>query len=113
MTDLGQSRDSLNQLTGQARSIEQQKVSILTQKAQFPELGYAYDQQIISLNEQLNEIIAQINALASPAERPAVSKDGRFLVFEKKSPLGEGENASFPSQQIYLLDMMQPLLPPL
>jgi hypothetical protein len=112
MTDLGQSGDNLNQLTAQARGIEQQKISILQQKALFPELGYAYDQQIIALDEEINEVIAQINALASPAERPDVSKDGRFLVFEKKSPIVEGESTSFPSQQIYLLDMMQPNLPP-
>jgi hypothetical protein len=88
-----------------ARGIEQEILQNRSEKAQYPNLGYAYDQVIRQLEEQRDYLIAQISTVGSPAERPETSKNGRFVVFEKRTP---SINASDAYQQIYLMDMLQP-----
>jgi len=95
----------LDSLINEARNLETEILQQKTLKAQFPNLAYAYDQTIRNLEAQRDSLIAQINAISSSAERPETSKNGRFVVFEKRTPSVEGNDAN---QQIYFMDMLQP-----
>ena len=96
---------NLDSLINEARNIETQIIRQKLLKAQFPNLAYAYDQVIRNFEALRDSYIAQINAISSSAERPETSKNGRFVVFEKRTPSAAGNDAN---KQIYFMDMLQP-----